>query len=83
MQFFEEIHFDELIAIKIKVLQCLFSGIQCTNEILLDTAKNAAISSNFLVWRFCGKAQSLHDFGRLAMRVSVVRLTDKQETTLN
>ena len=31
-----------------------------------DTAKNTAISPNFLVWRFCGKAQSQHSFGQIA-----------------
>ena len=32
----------------------------------LNTAKNAVISPNFLVWKFCGKAQFLHSFGRFA-----------------
>ena len=31
-----------------------------------STAKNTVISPNFLVWKFCGKAQSLHSFGRFA-----------------
>ena len=26
----------------------------------IDTAKNTVISSNFLVWKFCGKAQIPH-----------------------
>ena len=30
------------------------------------TAKNTVISPNFLVWKFCGKAQFLHSFGRFA-----------------
>ena len=28
--------------------------------------KNAVISSNFLEWKFCGKAQFLHSFGETA-----------------
>ena len=27
-------------------------------------AQNAVISPNFLVWKFCGEAQSLHSFGQ-------------------
>ena len=30
------------------------------------TAKNTVISPNFLVWKFCGKAQFPHSFGRFA-----------------
>ena len=30
------------------------------------TAKNTIISPNFLVWKFCGKAQFPHSFGRVA-----------------
>ena len=29
-----------------------------------DTAKNIVISPNFLVWKFCGKEQFPHSFGR-------------------
>ena len=29
----------------------------------LLTAKNTATSSNFLLWKFCGKAQFPHSFG--------------------
>ena len=32
----------------------------------LYTAQNAAISPNFMVWKFCGKAQFPHSFGRFA-----------------
>ena len=28
------------------------------------TAENTVVSPNFLVWKFCGKAQFLHNFGR-------------------
>ena len=30
------------------------------------TAKNTAISPNFLVWKFCGKKQFPHSFGQIA-----------------
>ena len=30
------------------------------------TVKNTVISPNFLAWKFCGKAQFPHSFGRLA-----------------
>ena len=30
------------------------------------TAKNTVISPDFLVWKFCGKAQFPHNFGRFA-----------------
>ena len=36
------------------------------NSSLSNTVKNTAISPNFLVWKFCGKAQLLHRFGRFA-----------------
>ena len=29
------------------------------------TVKNTVISPNFLVWKFCGKAQFPHSFGRI------------------
>ena len=31
-----------------------------------NTAKNTVISPNFMVWKFCGKAQFPHSFGRIA-----------------
>ena len=30
------------------------------------TVKNTVIPPNFLVWKFCGKAQFPHSFGRIA-----------------
>ena len=33
---------------------------------ITDTAKNNVISPDFLVWKFCGKAQFSHSFGRFA-----------------
>ena len=30
-----------------------------------NTAKNTVILSNFMVWKFYGKAQFLHSFGRI------------------
>ena len=41
------------------------TGSMKTNIIRL-TVKNAVISPNFLVWKFCGKAQFSHSFGRIA-----------------
>ena len=35
-----------------------------------DTAKNTVISPNFLVWKYCGKVQSPHSFGRIACAFS-------------
>ena len=37
-----------------------------SNVLLKDNAKNTAISPNFLMWKFCGKAQFPHSFGLLA-----------------
>ena len=34
--------------------------------LLIYTAKSTVISPDFLVWRFCGKAQFPHSFGRFA-----------------
>ena len=31
-------------------------------DLAIITAKNTVISRNFLVWKFCGKAQFLHSF---------------------
>ena len=38
------------------------------NQLLIisASAKNTVISPNFLVWKFCGKAQFPHSFGRIA-----------------
>ena len=33
---------------------------------LMVNTKNTVISPNFLVWKFRGKAQFLHNFGRIA-----------------
>ena len=40
----------------------------CENSYRLKavTAKNTVISPNFLVWKFCGKAQLPHSFARFA-----------------
>ena len=32
--------------------------------LVVDTAENTVISPNFLVWKFCGKTQFPHSFGR-------------------
>ena len=31
------------------------------------TTENTVISADFLVWKFCGKAQFPHSFGRIAI----------------
>ena len=36
--------------------------------IIKYTLKNTVISPNFLAWKFCGKAQFLHSFGRFARK---------------
>ena len=35
-------------------------------EAKTTTSKNTVISPNFLVWKFCGKAQFPHSFGQIA-----------------
>ena len=35
-------------------------------KIITIAAKNTVISPDFLVWKFCGKAQFTHSFGRIA-----------------
>ena len=35
-------------------------------QLIKFTVKNTVISPNFLVWRFCGKAQFPHSFERIA-----------------
>ena len=35
----------------------------------IHTAKNTVILPNFLVWKFCGKAQFLHSFWRIAVKL--------------
>ena len=34
----------------------------------LSTAENTVISPNFLVWKFCGKTQFPHSFGRITRK---------------
>ena len=34
----------------------------------ISTAKNTVISPDFLMWKFCGKAQLPHSFGQFAIR---------------
>ena len=40
-----------------------------------NTAKNTVISPDFLVWRFCGKAQFPHSFGRYAETVPFCKIS--------
>ena len=46
----------------------LYSMVQILTGLMLKpvSAKNTVISRNFLVWKFCGKAQFPHSFKRLA-----------------
>ena len=39
-----------------------------SNEKKAFTTQNAVISPNFLVWKFCGKAQFPHSFGRVTRK---------------
>ena len=39
---------------------------KCISNSFLPTTKNAVISPDFLVWKFCGKAQLPHSLGRIA-----------------
>ena len=41
---------------------------QYTNFLNFITAENTVISTNFLVWKFCGKAQFWHSFGKMVKR---------------
>ena len=41
-------------------------GIFIVEEAKTTTAKNTVIPPNFLVWKFCGKAQFPHSFGQIA-----------------
>ena len=43
-----------------------FLKTQFLSPLITYTAKNTVISPNFLVWKFCGKAQFSHSFGRIA-----------------
>ena len=43
---------------------------------MTTTAQNTVISPNFLVWKFCGKAQFLHSFGRIAQNDAETVLTE-------
>ena len=45
-------------------------------EFLTFTAENTAISPNFLVWKFCGKAQFPQSFGRSILRSDYVKFWD-------
>ena len=51
--------------------------------IVLNTAKNTVISPNFLVWKFCVKAQFQHTFGRIAQNYAETVLLHKISTPGN
>ena len=44
----------------------VFNAKKLTEKRLEITGKNTVISPDFLVWKFCGKTQFLHSFGRIA-----------------
>ena len=46
----------------------LFPMTLCRSRPATITAKNTAISPNFLVWKFCGNTQFPHSFGRIAFQ---------------
>ena len=50
---------------------------------MADTAKNSVISLNFLVWKFCEKAQFPHSFGRFARNDAEIASFHKISTTGN
>ena len=43
------------------------------------TAENTVISPNFLVWKFCGKAQFGHSFGRFVQNYAEIVPFQQQE----
>ena len=47
------------------------------------TANNTVISPNFVVWKFCGKAQFLHSFGRITRNYSKTVSFHKISTPAN
>ena len=51
-----------------------------TLSTILYTAKNTVISPNFMVWKFCGKAQFPHSFGRIARNYAETVLFHKIST---
>ena len=44
------------------------------------TAKNTVISPDFLMWKFCGKVEFLHSFGRIARNYAETVLFSKIST---
>ena len=48
--------------------------------IVTFTAKNSVFSPDFLVWKFCVKAQFPHSFGRIPMLSNKIEIkTDKRK----
>ena len=60
---------DYIGRISVMYIWCL----QYMTMVLLSTEKNTVISSNFMVWKFCGKAQIPHSFGRIAQNYGDIR----------
>ena len=53
-------YFLSVLALSLSPKYCI-----CPGTRLLYTAKNIVVSPNFLVWKFCGKAQFSHSFGQI------------------
>ena len=49
----------------------------------ITTAKNPVIAPNFLMWKFCGKAQFPHSFGRIARNYAETVSCHKISTSEN
>ena len=54
---------------------------QYTNFLNFITAENTVISTNFLVWKFCGKAQFWHSFGKMVKRTQTIRRQQQRHST--
>ena len=54
-----------------------------SNVAIAYTAKNTVISTNFLVWKFCGKAQFPHSFGRISLKYAEIVPFHKYSTPGN
>ena len=50
---------------------------------VFNTSKNTVILPNFLVWKFCGKGQFLHSFGRFAQNYAKTVSFHKMSTPGN
>ena len=49
-----------------KMTLWFFDSLMCLQFVLNNTAKNTSLSPDFLVWKFCGKAQFSYSFGPIS-----------------